>query len=233
MTEFYRVIDNFLDEEIAEKISKEFPDYDSDAWYGYDNVVENKKINMSWYRLPETTYQTFSHFCSPSFVKNIQEMMGTGTLYPDYGLHGGGFHIHRRGGKLNLHRDYSMHPKLKLRRKVNLIIFLSKNWDSSWGGSLELWTNDFEKNQPKDKLIEIECVFNRAVIFDTTEPYWHGLPTPLECPDGVYRKTLAMYYLDEPEERTEKRYRALFAPSEIQKGDQDILEFIQKRCTHE
>ena len=188
---------------------------------------------MSWYRLPETTYQMFTHFCSPYFVKNIQEIMGTKTLYPDYGLHGGGFHIHRRGGKLNLHRDYSMHPKLKLRRKVNLIIFLSKNWEPSWGGSLELWTNDFEKNQPKDKLTEIECVFNRAVIFDTTEPYWHGLPTPLECPDGVYRKTLAMYYLDEPEEKTEKRYRALFAPSEIQKGDQDILKFIKKRCTHD
>lgn len=229
MNKFYKVIDNFLDDEIAEKVSNEFPDYDSDTWYNYDNVVENKKVNMSWYSFPENTYKTFSHFCSPSFVNRIGELMGINTLYPDCGLNGGGLHIHRKGGKLNLHKDYSLHPKLKLRRKVNLIIFLSKNWQSSWGGAFELWTNDPNKNQPKDKLTQIECVFNRAIIFDTTEPYWHGLPNPIQCPDGVYRKTLAMYYLDNPEKETEKRYRALFAPFEKQKGDEDILEFIKKR----
>ena len=233
MSEFYKVIDNFLDEEIAKKISNEFPDYNSNIWYGYDNSVENKKTSMSWGNFPETTYQTFSHFCSPLFVESIQEMMNTSKLYPDYGLHGGGFHIHRKGGKLNLHRDYSMHPKLKLRRKINIIVFLTKNWDPSWGGALEFWTNDFEKNRPKEKFAEVKFSFNRAVIFDTTEPFWHGLPNPLRCPDDVYRKTLAMYYLDEPDENTEKRYRALFAPSEEQEGDENVLNLIQKRSKYE
>ena len=159
----------------------------------------------------------------------MQELMGIEKLYPDYGLHGGGYHIHKKGGKLNLHKDYSIHPKLKLRRRLNLIIFLSQDWNPEWGGALELWSNDPENNKPKDKVVEIECLFNRAVVFDTVAPYWHGLPTPINCPEDRFRKTIAMYYLDDPEEETEERYRALFAPSEEQQDDNEVLSFIEKR----
>jgi hypothetical protein len=33
-------------------------------------------------------------------------------LVADLGLHGGGLHSHARGGKLNVHLDYDIHPKL-------------------------------------------------------------------------------------------------------------------------
>ena len=72
-------------------------------------------------------------------------------------------------------------------------------------------------------------MFNRAVVFDTVAPYWHGLPTPINCPEDRFRKTIAMYYLDDPEEETEERYRALFAPSEEQQDDNEVLSFIEKR----
>lgn len=229
MSSFYKVIDNFLDEETAKKISNEFPDYYSDFWVNYDNPVENKKLTPSWSKFGPVSYQTFFHCCTPSFTSCMQELMGIKKLYPDYGLHGGGYHIHKKGGKLNLHKDYSIHPKLKLRRRLNLIIFLSQDWNPEWGGALELWSNDPENNKPKDKVVEIECLFNRAVVFDTVAPYWHGLPTPINCPEDRFRKTIAMYYLDDPEEETEERYRALFAPSEEQQDDNEVLSFIEKR----
>lgn len=229
MSSFYKVIDNFLDEEIAEKISNEFPDYYSDFWVNYNNPVENKKLTPSWSKFGATSYKTLFNFCTPSFTNYLRELMGIEKLYPDYGLHGGGYHIHKNGGKLNLHRDYSIHPKLKLRRRLNLIIFLSQDWNPEWGGALELWSNDLENNKPKDKVVEIECLFNRAVVFDTVAPYWHGLPTPINCPEDKFRKTIAMYYLDDPKEETEERYRALFAPSEEQQGDEEVLNFIEKR----
>lgn len=229
MSDFYKVIDNFLDKEVAEKISDEFPDYNSKFWVDYNNPIENKKLTPSWQEFLPVSYQTFFSLCSPSFVKQVQEMMGIKTLYPDYGLHGGGYHIHKTGGKLNLHKDYSIHPKLKLRRRLNLIIYLEKDWDPNWGGALEIWTNDTEKNQPKEKYIEVDCIFNRAVIFDTVAPYWHGVPKPINCPDNKFRKSLAIYYLDDPEENTEQRYRALFAPTEDQKNNKEILKFIKNR----
>ena len=45
------------------------------------------------------------------------------NLYPDCGLHGGGWHTHGVGGKLNMHPDYAIHPKSGLERQLNLIIY--------------------------------------------------------------------------------------------------------------
>ena len=36
---------------------------------------------------------------------------------------------------------------------------------------------------------------NRAVIFQTNNISWHGLPEPLQCPEDVYRKSFAYYYI--------------------------------------
>jgi hypothetical protein len=156
-------------------------------------------------------------------------MTGIEKLYPDYGLHGGGCHIHSRNGKLNVHRDYSLHPKLGLQRKLNLIVYLTKDWDISWGGQLELWSHDNETNQPKEKVKEVDCIFNRAIIFDTTQNSWHGLPKPLNCPEGVYRKSLAMYYMTDPDINVDPRQRALFVPTEMQKDDIEVKKIIEQR----
>jgi hypothetical protein len=57
------------------------------------------------------TYQTFVRFNSPEFVQTLSRLFGMEALFADDGLNGGGLHIHRRGGKLNTHLDYSIHPK--------------------------------------------------------------------------------------------------------------------------
>ena len=77
---------------------------------------------------------------------------------------------------------------------------------------------------------KIDCKFNRAVIFDTTQNSWHGFAEELKCPNGIYRKSIAMYYLTDPPEDVDTRYRALFAPSEDQKDNIEIQEFIKNRA---
>ena len=79
----------------------------------------------------------------------------------------------------------------------------------------------------------IDCVYNRAVLFDTTQNSWHGLPTPLTCPKGKYRKSIAMYYLTDSDNSEEVRKRALFAPRKEQENDPKVLELIKERtkCT--
>jgi len=37
-------------------------------------------------------------------------------------------------------------------------------------------------------------VFNRCVIFNTTDFSFHGHPNPLTCPPGWTRKSIAIYY---------------------------------------
>jgi len=226
---YHHVIDDFFNEEKAITISKEFPNYNSDAWFCYNNPLENKKSCNNWYHFGPETYNTFSYLNSKEFITQLQKITGIENLYPDIGLHGGGLHIHGPGGKLNVHLDYSIHPKLKLQRKLNLIIYLEPDWNLRWGGGLELWSHNTETNRPKEKIVKIDNIFNRAVLFDTTQNSWHGFPDPLTCPEGKYRKSLAVYYLTDPPQGTDPRPRALYAPTKEQENNPEILNLIEER----
>lgn len=228
-TFYYKIIDNFFNADKAKIISKEFPEYNSDIWYCYDNPLENKKTCNNWYYFGPETYNTLTYLNSKEFIQQLQEVTGIPKLYSDIGLHGGGLHIHGRGGKLNIHLDYSIHPKLKLQRKLNLIIYLTEDWDSEWGGSLEFWTNNEKTKRPNEKFATIDNIFNRAILFDTTQNSWHGFPKPLTCPENVYRKSLAVYYLIDPPEKVDQRLRALYAPTKEQETDPEIFNLIEER----
>lgn len=225
----YTVIDNFFQRDIALSLEAEFPSYDDEKWHTYDNPIEVKRVCNNWNVFPPLTYKVFSLLNSVEFIAEISKLTQTKELYCDMGLNGGGWHIHPRGGKLNTHLDYSIHPKLGLERKFNIIIYLNSDWDPSWGGRLGLWEHD-EENVAPGKLIEqVECLFNRAVIFDTTFNSWHGLPEPILAPEGQFRKSIAVYYLTVPATTASKRGKALFAPTDDQKNDHDILDLIEKR----
>jgi len=227
---YYQVIDNFFNKEQAKTISNEFPDYHSDIWFCYNNPLENKKSCNNWYEFGPETYKTLTMLNSKEFIKQLQKITGISKLYPDIGLHGGGLHIHGTGGKLNIHLDYSIHPKLKLQRKLNLIIYLEEDWNTEWGGNLELWSHNKEKNKPDKRIVTVDNIFNRAVLFDTTQNSWHGFPKPLTCPEGKYRKSLAVYYLTDPPEGVEPRPRALYAPTKEQENNPEILNLIEERA---
>jgi hypothetical protein len=119
---------------------------------------------------------------------------------------------------------------LGLQRKLNLIVYLNSKWKENWGGSLGLWDNKSSK-LPGKLIKSIFPKFNRAILFDTTQNSWHGLPEPLTCPDYQFRKSLAMYYLCKLPSKTSKRERALFSPTDSQKKDKKILKFIKLRSS--
>jgi Rps23 Pro-64 3,4-dihydroxylase Tpa1-like proline 4-hydroxylase len=223
------VKDNFLDENLALQLSKEFLFFDDPSWLFYNNPLEHKKTINNWYNFPPTTYNFFNYLNSSTFVDQLKKEFNIENLYPDPGLHGAGWHIHGQGGKLNVHLDYNIHPKLKLQRKLNLIIYLSQDWNPSWGGNLELWSHNYDTNEPKQLEKTIDCKFNRAVIFDTTQNSWHGFAQEITCPQNIYRKSIAMYYLIDPSPDTTDRYRALYAPREDQKNNIEIQKLIQSR----
>lgn len=221
------VIDDFFETKVAEKLSDEFDDYFSEKWYFYNNQIEHKKTNNKWIDFPELTYAVFAYLNSSDFTQLLSDKFKT-HLYPDPGLHGGGWHIHGKGGNLNPHLDYSKHPKMGIQRKLNIIIYLSKELIESHGGHLGLYSNDSHET-PGDLIKEFAPKFNRAIIFDTTQNSWHGMSRPLNVPDGVYRKSMAIYYLKEFEGVVEERSRALFAPRIDQLNDAAVLETIKIR----
>ena len=72
---------------------------------------------------------------------------------------------------------------------MNLLIYLNVNWDEAWGGDLELWSQDMSQCRQN-----IAPLAGRCVIFNTTSTSFHGHPHPLGCPEGVTRKSVALYY---------------------------------------
>jgi len=223
------ILDNFLDIERARKIEKEFPNYDSPAWFQYNNPLEIKKTCNNWYYFGPETYKLFAELNSFKFIDKLKDITGIQNLYPDVGLHGGGLHMTGNGGKLNIHLDYSLHPKLKLQRKLNLILYLTEDWDFSWGGNLELWSHNQDLNKPEKCEKIVNNVFNRVVLFDTTQNSWHGFAEPIQCPENKYRKSIAVYYLTDPPEDVNPRPRALYAPAKNQENDLQILNLIEQR----
>lgn len=224
------VIDNFLLSEIAEVVSNEFPSIDDPTLNFHKNALEDKRTTNKWDKFPPTTYRLFTYFGRDYFLNIIRNFLNSKDIWFDYGLNGGGWHLHGRGGNNNIHLDYNVHPKLDEQRKLNIIIYMTKNWNSEWGGGLELWSHDEQKNQPKDLIKTVENCYNRAIIFDTTQNSWHGLPNFINCPQEVVRKSLAVYYVQPKPNQTEERGRALFVPRKEQIGDKRVLELIKKRA---
>jgi Rps23 Pro-64 3,4-dihydroxylase Tpa1-like proline 4-hydroxylase len=139
------VIDDFLKSDIIDSVVSEFPNYENETWRIYDNALENKQVLNYWDKFGLATYRLFTFFCSATFVEQLEVLTGH-KLFADIGLNGGGLHTHNRRGHSNLHRDYSIHPKLKLERKLNLLIYVTPSWEVSWGGELQLWSVD--KKEP-------------------------------------------------------------------------------------
>jgi Rps23 Pro-64 3,4-dihydroxylase Tpa1-like proline 4-hydroxylase len=223
------VIDGFLKEEAMHRLSSEFIPYDSNKWFVYQNAIEDKRTLNDWNIFPKETYQFFSYLNSAAFLDILSELAGI-RLFADGGLHGGGWHSHRQGGYLNPHLDYSIHPKLKLQRKLNIILYASPSMRNEYGGHLGLWTHNPATNQPGELIKEVAPAFNRAIIFDTTQNSWHGMSRALTQPEGIYRQSLAIYYLCVPGAQASKHERALFAPTQAQIGDKDVEELIRQRA---
>lgn len=92
-----------------------------------------------------------------------------------------------------------MHPQMPLNRVLNLIVYLNHDWDPAWGGNLELWERD------SGPVVDIEPLFNRALLFVTTADALHGHPTRLECPPDRSRMSMSVYYWTATVSRNEPR----------------------------
>ena len=126
---------------------------------------------------------------SRPFLAFLEELTGIDGLIPDPYLSGGGLHRIDRKGFLDVHADFNINEKLGLDRRLNLLLYLNRDWQAEWGGALELW------DEPLERCVQqVLPVFGRVVVFSTTDTSWHGHPAPLQCPKDRSRLSIALYY---------------------------------------
>lgn len=183
------IIDGFLNEEYANILHNLFPKK-FEGWHKYENPIEVKYTYDNINELPVELKNYFYYLSTNQIITKFREITSIHDLEYDEYLHGAGLHCHPRNGRLNIHLDYEKHPYSGKERRLNIILFLSKDWKDEWNGFNELWNNDVTKCVKKTK-----PVFNRAIIFKTNDISWHGLPEKIMCPENYYRKSLAYYYV--------------------------------------
>ena len=133
--------------------------------------------------------EVFGFFNSVPIVQFLESLTTIPSLIPDPHFVGGGFHETSKGGKLGIHADFRINETLHLNRRINVIIYLNKDWKEEYGGHLELWDRKMQ-----GKVHTVAPIYNRCVIFNTDADSFHGHPDPLTTPDGVTRRSIALYY---------------------------------------
>ncbi|MDT8409908.1 MAG: 2OG-Fe(II) oxygenase [Wenzhouxiangellaceae bacterium] len=184
-------VDNFFDQRTIEIIADEFPGPEQQRdWVEFRLPSEwMKNATASDRQIPFFTRQFLYALNSRSFVAWLEELTDIWGLIADTEFMGGGLHATMPGGKLGIHTDFNKHLRNKLDRRLNLLLFLNRDWEPEWGGQLELWDREVKRCGQK-----ITPLFNRLVIFATTDFTFHGHPQPVACPPETFRKSIALYY---------------------------------------
>ena len=225
------IIDNLFDNDYLDIINNEFTTLrNNKKKINFNNFNEKKLASSRGDSDQGLNCKEFFRFLNSSkFLDFLQVLTSIKEpLIPDPHFIGGGFHETLKGGFLKIHADFCKHPETKLDRRINLLVYLNKKWKKSFGGELELW--DKEMISCGKKILPI---FNRTVIFNTTDFTYHGLPDPIQCDESVSRRSLALYYYSNGRPKEELRPQFLSnkttlfkkRPNEI---NRNILNFSYK-----
>jgi hypothetical protein len=130
---------------------------------------------------------------SPGFLRWLSAATGIPDLLYDPHYFGGGTHDNRDGQELDPHVDFNRHPETGWHRRLNLIVYLNPGWQDGWGGLLELHS---DPRRSDDAVTHIAPLFNRCVVFETTEWSWHGFGRIVLPPDlpSTTRRSIALYF---------------------------------------
>ncbi len=200
------VLDDVLLPEVFDTAAGEFPGLRDDLWKGYLHVNETKYSHTQPDAWGPTLRAVAEELCSPRFVAFLTELTGIEGLLADWSMDGGGLHQTLRGGHLNIHADFtSHHSHPTWARRVNILLYLNREWHDDWGGKLELWDQDMK--QCRDR---VTPAGNRMLVFTTSEDSFHGHPDGLTCPPDQARRSMALYYFTEEEHAVHRstNYRA-------------------------
>jgi Rps23 Pro-64 3,4-dihydroxylase Tpa1-like proline 4-hydroxylase len=185
------VLDNFFDSNYLKGLAQDFPNLLSDSHLEqFSSQKEVKSASHLEQGIPDKHLELIRFMNAQPFLSFIQQLTGIKeTLISDPYLVGGGLHQIRAGGMLKVHADFNKHRLLGLDRRINVLVYLNEDWHESYGGHLELWDRNMKACQQR-----ILPIFNRLVVFSTTDFSYHGHPDPLTCPEHRTRNSIALYY---------------------------------------
>ena len=166
------VLDNFLDNDFFSKLDLEKMNINYEKGRTFDSDIEKNKWASKNEKLSNTLKQIIDELNNKSFLENLYNLSHIKDLFSttEGNTALANYHEMYRSGFLGTHVDHSSEPNTGLPHVLNIILYLSKKWDKSWGGSTILANH---KGTKTEKLVEF--IPNRAVIFLHSPFTFHGV----------------------------------------------------------
>jgi len=183
----YLNLPGFLQPELAETLHANFPPIES-LNVKRKSLNENKSEDYHFERWHPAFAELRSLIASDEFASWISAVTGIENLRTTDDSLGSGVHQGKDGSYVDVHIDVNMNPEKGLWRRINLLIYLNRNWKPEYGGDLELWNKEMTVCE-----VKVPCDFNRAVIFYTDENSPHGY-AKINVPEGETRKSFYSYF---------------------------------------
>ncbi len=206
------IVDEFFEPSFCAQLIAEFPPFERAFSLGEEGRPGNKAVVENLRALGGAYARADDLFRSPAFAEWMSALTGIPELLYDPDYMGGGTHENRTGADLDPHVDFNYHPRHEWHRRLNLIIYLNREWRDEWGGALELHSDPWLP--PEENRVErVLPLANRAVVFATSERSWHGVDRVSPPPDrALTRKSLAlyMYTKQRPAEETAPDHQTVY-----------------------
>lgn len=187
------VVDDFLDSGFAARLLEQFPAFERGNARNEAGDLGGKSTIERIRALGDAYTELDDLIRTRAFLDFVGAVTGIADLRYDPHYFGGGTHENRDGQDLDPHIDFNRHPLEPWHRRLNLIVYLNREWEDAWGGSLELHS---DPRSPGDRTEVVTPLYNRCVIFETTESSWHGF-SRITLPDDrkdLSRKSVALYF---------------------------------------
>lgn len=192
------VIEDFFTESIASELISEFPMFSAESAVNEFGEIGRKATHENLTSLGFAFQKAHELFSSTNFIRLLEEVTEVEGLIFDPLYFGGGTHENLSGQSLDPHVDFNYHPVTGLLRRLNLLVYLNKDWLFEYGGNLELFRDP--RISPKPDVCVVPN-YNRAVIFETSERSWHGFEkinlNQFGCDKPPSRKSISVYYYSE------------------------------------
>lgn len=191
----YLVLENFFTDEVANKMFENFPSIEN-LNVKRKSLNEDKSEDYHFERWDPVFTKVREVIAGKEWYDIMSRLTGIEGLHTTADSLGSGVHQGKNGSYVDVHIDVNMNPKTNLWRRINLLIYLNKNWQPEYGGDLEIWDKQMTKCYNK-----VSPTFNRAVIFLTDDNSPHGY-SKINVPEGESRKSFYTYYYTEPDAST-------------------------------
>lgn len=178
------VLSDICDEEKLNELYSQIPVLENKS---RDYMFANNKFEKSNYKELGPLFEELHDDLHSKKMDDFLTYISAKDVFVDPANHGGGLHQGRKNSFLDMHLDYNYHPlKPNWWREMNLLFYMNKDWEETYGGHLEL--EDLRTGEKK----RCPVPFNTLIIQQCEDYTLHGYQQT-SFPEGIFRTSIATY----------------------------------------